>query len=185
VRVAHARFGLLPSVAGTSLMRRLASHGASGVADRAGGARRVVGVVSGVIGARAVPPAGASQDGACVCPMRESGISRRSSGSGGCRDSLLMWQALRGGSGRCAREVRAGPSVVLLVRSLVTECPAAAPEGLERMVFRVGRGLSTVRCPSGNEGVAIGLISGAPCRPTGSGGGRGTVGGTAGAFLGV
>ena len=48
---------------------------------------------------------------------------------------------------RCAGpEEGAGPSVVSLVRSLVSECLWPAPEGSERMVFRVGRGLSAVRC---------------------------------------
>ena len=36
-------------------------------------------------------------------------------------------------------EERAGPSVVLLARSLVSESLWAAPEGSERMVFRVDR----------------------------------------------
>ena len=54
-----------------------------------------------------------------------------------------------------------------LVRSLVSECLWAAPGGSEHMVFRVGRGLSAVRYPSGNVGVAIGLVSGASCRCAG------------------
>ena len=60
-----------------------------------------------------------------------------------------------------------GPSVVSLVRFLVSECRDPAPDGSERMVFRVGRGLSAVRCPSGNVGVAIGLVAGASCRCAG------------------
>ena len=43
--------------------------------------------------------------------------------------------------GRTGPEERAGPSVVSLVRSLVSECPVAAPVGSERMEFRVGRSL--------------------------------------------
>ncbi len=45
-----------------------------------------------------------------------------------------------GASCRCAGpEELAGPSVVPLVRSLVSECRDPAPDGSERMVFRVGR----------------------------------------------
>ena len=50
------------------------------------------------------------------------------------------------------------PSVVSLVCFLVSECREPAPDGSERMVFRVGLGLSAVRWSSGIVGVAIGLV---------------------------
>ncbi len=68
---------------------------------------------------------------------------------------------------RTGPEERAGPSVVSLARSLVSECPVAAPGGSERMVFRVDRRLLALRSSAGNVGVAIGLVSGATCRRTG------------------
>ena len=60
-----------------------------------------------------------------------------------------------------------GPSVVSLVLSWDSECLWAAPDGSERMVFRVGRRLSPFTAPLGNVGVAIGLVSGAFCRRAG------------------
>ena len=44
-------------------------------------------------------------------------------------------------------EERAGPSVVSLVRSLVSEGLWAASDGSERMVFRVGRRLARLLAP--------------------------------------
>ena len=44
-------------------------------------------------------------------------------------------------------EERMGPSVVSLARSLVSECLAAAPDGWERMVFRVELGPSPFAAP--------------------------------------
>ena len=49
--------------------------------------------------------------------------------------------------GRTVPEERAGPSVVTLARSLVSECPVAAPVGSERMEFRVGRSLWPFAAP--------------------------------------
>ena len=77
-----------------------------------------------------------------------------------------------------------GPSVVSLVCSLVSECPAAVPDGSERTVFRVGRSLSGMAAPieerlSGDWARIWYIMS--VCRP---GGGRGMVGGVAVVFSG-
>ena len=59
---------------------------------------------------------------------------------------------LSGAFFRCAGpEELVGPSVVVLVRSLVSECREPAPDGSDRMVFRVGRRLSVLHFSSGNE----------------------------------
>ncbi len=64
---------------------------------------------------------------------------------------------------RAVPEERLRPSVVSLVRSWDSECLWAAPDGSERMVFRVDQRLSPFRAPLGNVGGAIGLVGGAPC----------------------
>ena len=87
---------------------------------------------------------------AVLCSSRNVGVAIRLVSVASCR--------------RADPEEHLQPSVVPLERSLVTECREPALDGSERMVFRVGRGLFSVHCSSGNEGVAIGLVCGASCR---------------------
>ena len=78
------------------------------VVEGAGGARGAIGGVSECFLGRFVPPAGASRGGACVCPMPDMGVFRRSSGPGGGGASLWPRQARRGGVERSARSHRRG-----------------------------------------------------------------------------
>ena len=113
-------------------------------ACRAGGAIATVGGVAGAFLGLRVSVGGAGCVGTHGVPCWSSALALHySSGNVGVAIGLVSGAPCR----LVSPEEDAGPSVVSLVRSLDSECLWAAPDGSERMVFRVGWRLSPFVAP--------------------------------------